>query len=696
MLSFIRELKPKIEKCISAYSVLFFLESKILGLFILGVTLLHPNIGLMGALAILMTLGFLNLLSIPLTSAVVAPALRNGLLVGLLIGDLYLIQFQTIVFLFFILILNIGITSAIVTSFKNHLLPTLSFPFAISAFIVGGFKHRLPFLADATIYFRDLVDLSFLPSVFFLFFKSMGSLFCSPDALSGALIWIAALLFSPLTGLFLFVGYFLGSFIESFFIFSIEIPYRYADGFNYSLVFTAFAGYFLFPSVFSILLAVCAVIMTAIFIMAGESYLAPFNLQIISGPFNVITVMGLLALKTLKPQALSTAFFRKPEINLERSRLLWQRHRFGEVGIFLPVNGSGSTLWKIQQGFNGGITHKGLWQHALDFVCVDAEGKTFTNKGIDPTDHYTFGKDVIAPLHGTVVACLGSDEDNNIGQLVNTRNWGNYIIIRGAGGICVALAHLQKDSLLVKVGDLLDVGQKIAKIGNSGYSQTPHLHIQVQWSAEIGATTVPFHLLNYASGNVLVFHGIPKQDEVIFSPSHNQAVEQALNFKIDEALVFNSTTEGSTEQHKIQLLTKVDEITGAFYLSDGTSRLNFSKVGLQFYFYGLEGPGPSALWDLMAAAPKIPMIFKDKLSFSDSLPAEFYGNHLRRFIHNIYQIFKLSIPSSEGRYHISPQGLEVWGQCHFFGKAQKTYIKLDPIEGIQRFVVGDKVYERVS
>ncbi len=693
MLSFLRDYFPKIEKCLNSYGILFFLESRILGVIILGITLLHPNIGVMGALGILFTLGLLNLISIPMTSVVTSPALRNGLLIGLLLGDLYVLQFKTIIFLILALILNLGITSATITLFKNHQLPVLSFPFAIFAFIIGGLKSKLTFLADATIYFTDSIDLSFLPSGIFLFFKSMGSLYCTPDAFSGALIWLAALFFSPLTGLFLFAGYFIGSFIESFFVIGISLPYRYSDGFNYSLIFTAFAGYFLFPSIFSIVLACCFVAMAAILILAGEVYLAPFNLQIISIPFNIVTLMGLLALKSLKPFSLSSAFFRKPEINLERSRLLWQRHRFGEVGIFLPIATDSARKWKVQQGINGGLTHKGLWQHALDFVCIDAEGKNFINRGIELSDHYTFGADVISPLQGTVVACLGTDEDNNIGQLVNTRNWGNYIIIRGIGGIYVALAHLQKDSLLVKNGDILEVGQKIAKIGNSGYSQTPHLHLQVQWTADIGATTMPFHLLNYGLGDSLIFHGVPQENDIIFNPSHNQAVEQALNFKVDEALIFQTTTEGSSEKQIINIVTKVDDTTGTFFLSDGISRLSFAKVGLQFYFYGLEGNKHSALWDLMAAAPKIPMIFKDKLSYTDSLPAEFYGNPMRRFLHNIFQILKLSVTESKGHYQVSAQGLEVWGTCQFFGKEKKTYIKLDPSVGIQKFSVGDKVYE---
>jgi len=42
------------------------------------------------------------------------------------------------------------------------------------------------------------------------------------------------------------------------------------------------------------------------------------------------------------------------------------------------------------------------------------------------------------------------------------------------------MAHLSPGSIQVKVGDHVTVGQPIAKVGNSGNTSEPHLHIQAQ------------------------------------------------------------------------------------------------------------------------------------------------------------------------------------------------------------------------
>ena len=49
-----------------------------------------------------------------------------------------------------------------------------------------------------------------------------------------------------------------------------------------------------------------------------------------------------------------------------------------------------------------------------------------------------------------------------------------------SGGRYVVLAHLRQDSVTVQVGDLVRLGQPLAAVGNSGHTNEPHLHLQVQ------------------------------------------------------------------------------------------------------------------------------------------------------------------------------------------------------------------------
>ncbi len=44
----------------------------------------------------------------------------------------------------------------------------------------------------------------------------------------------------------------------------------------------------------------------------------------------------------------------------------------------------------------------------------------------------------------------------------------------------VLLAHLQRGSLTVRAGETVEVGQAIAKIGHSGNTTEPHLHIHAR------------------------------------------------------------------------------------------------------------------------------------------------------------------------------------------------------------------------
>ena len=60
------------------------------------------------------------------------------------------------------------------------------------------------------------------------------------------------------------------------------------------------------------------------------------------------------------------------------------------------------------------------------------------------------------------------------------QNWGNAVRIRHAGGFTSWYFHIQTSGVLVNVGDVVTQGQAIATSGNTGRSQGPHLHFQVQ------------------------------------------------------------------------------------------------------------------------------------------------------------------------------------------------------------------------
>ncbi|OLP72647.1 peptidase, partial [Salmonella enterica subsp. enterica serovar Javiana] len=138
--------------------------------------------------------------------------------------------------------------------------------------------------------------------------------------------------------------------------------------------------------------------------------------------------------------------------------------------------------------------------HAIDFVPVGDGRRTAPVRLAslflpEPPQRFPgFGRSVLAPVGGVVVAADDEQEDHAAHRglpsvayaLTQQRRaalgWaalaGNHLLIRTDPGVVVALCHLQRRSLLVRVGDTVRVGQQVGRCGNSGNSTEPHLHVQ--------------------------------------------------------------------------------------------------------------------------------------------------------------------------------------------------------------------------
>ncbi|HAB60423.1 MAG TPA: peptidase M24 [Lachnospiraceae bacterium] len=114
--------------------------------------------------------------------------------------------------------------------------------------------------------------------------------------------------------------------------------------------------------------------------------------------------------------------------------------------------------------------------YAYDIVVepYDTNSGRLENYGI-------YMADVIAPVSGTVIGMENTEED----IMPNTEEFksslGNYIFLKiEQTGTYLILAHLEKGSIPVSIDDYVEVGQYIGKVGNSGTTSEPHLHIQHQ------------------------------------------------------------------------------------------------------------------------------------------------------------------------------------------------------------------------
>lgn len=137
--------------------------------------------------------------------------------------------------------------------------------------------------------------------------------------------------------------------------------------------------------------------------------------------------------------------------------------------------------------------------YAIDFVPVDVAGRSapLTLPALlrqqDPAEFAGFGRPLLAPVAGLVVATHAAEPDHwahrglpSLGYALTQRRraaagWaalaGNHVLIESAG-VVVALCHLQQGSLLVEPGQRVAVGDPVGRCGNSGNSTEPHLHLQ--------------------------------------------------------------------------------------------------------------------------------------------------------------------------------------------------------------------------
>ena len=116
---------------------------------------------------------------------------------------------------------------------------------------------------------------------------------------------------------------------------------------------------------------------------------------------------------------------------------------------------------------------------ALDILQA-RDDRTHQPGSTELTSYYIYGKPVLAPADGTVTFIQSGRPDQRIGSTDNHFQSGNNIVIDIGGGRYLTMAHLSPGSIQVKVGDHVKQGQPIARVGNSGNTTEPHLHIQAQ------------------------------------------------------------------------------------------------------------------------------------------------------------------------------------------------------------------------
>ena len=127
-------------------------------------------------------------------------------------------------------------------------------------------------------------------------------------------------------------------------------------------------------------------------------------------------------------------------------------------------------------------------QHkAYDMLGTDTEGRVFVDDGDRVEEWVGWGMPIVAAAAGEVIGARDGMRDLKIGEELppTEHGYGNRVAIRHDDDSVTWYAHLQQGSVRGELlGTRVDAGTVLGRMGNSGNSDAPHLHVQRQVGAD--------------------------------------------------------------------------------------------------------------------------------------------------------------------------------------------------------------------
>jgi len=149
-------------------------------------------------------------------------------------------------------------------------------------------------------------------------------------------------------------------------------------------------------------------------------------------------------------------------------------------------------------------------RYGCDFAKIDATisaRKVTTPDSISLSTFYGYGADVLAVADAVVIKTKDGIPENEpridkqlimAVPLTDATANGNMVVLKIGEGQYACYAHMQPGSIRVKEGDRVRKGQVIGKIGNSGSTNGPHLHFNVQRGPAMGGDDfLPYVFTSY-------------------------------------------------------------------------------------------------------------------------------------------------------------------------------------------------------
>lgn len=186
-----------------------------------------------------------------------------------------------------------------------------------------------------------------------------------------------------------------------------------------------------------------------------------------------------------------------------------------KTSLRLPFEGKWFVLWGGRSMFDNYHAVSVAQRFADDFVVV-RDGSTHSGSPTSNSSYYCFGKPVLAPAGGAVVAAEDGIADNAPGHMNDKQPLGNHVIIDHGNGEYSFLAHLQRGSVQVRPGMPVKAGDRLGRCGNSGNSSEPHLHYHLQTTPRFEyGEALPAQFLDYRADGREVSRGEPVRGQTV-------------------------------------------------------------------------------------------------------------------------------------------------------------------------------------
>lgn len=650
-----------------SYSQVFFSDHRLFAGILLLVSFFDVWAGLSGLLAILIT----NLLAISLGYNRMTINKGgygfNSLLVGLGTGLYFQPGIELFVVVFFAAILTFFITVAVEGILGKYGLPYLSVPFLFGMWIIAlsvrefnalGVSERGIYIANDMYLLggQKLLDLYYwwgeleIAWSLKVYFYSLGAIFFQYNLLSGILIAIGLLIFSRIAFTLSLIGFY-----AAFYFYQIigadiaQLSYTYI-GFNFILTSIALAGFYMVPGRSTYLWVLLVLPVVVLLTISSSRIFEVFRISIYALPFNAVVLTFLYAMKLRYKYGTGLKEV-QVQLNSPEKNLYFFHHasqRFKEQQ-YLPLQLPFYGQWTVSQAHNGEHTHKEDWRFAWDFVITDENDKQHKGQGNRTEDYHCYGKKVIAPADGSIQEINDGIEDNAIGDVNLSQNWGNSIVIKHSEYLYSQVSHLKSGSIKVNKGDVVRKGQLLGIVGNSGRSPYPHLHFQLQATPFVGSATLDYPVSYYIrkkdNGFDLRSFDKPQLGDKVANIEQNILLKRALHFIPGQKLDFMHTVNGSKEE--IHWEIKADAFNNSYiHCAKTNSFAYFYNNGVVHYFKNFVGDRKSLLFVFYLALFRVQTGYYKDLEIHDSVPVNQTFGRLRLFFQDFIAPFWFFLKSS--------------------------------------------------